>query len=482
LCHREGSRFATGKRDQSNELAAGVQIRRVSGLSRQLDGDIAQDKVQMFSRRTIQSLLNELCKILSETELGEIVGRLNSPRDRLAFTWEVAVLYGLSRVRQISYHVPLPDGRKPDVAFAPTCSSQICIVADITTVSDAGYHDNNPVEAFSDEFSRVVQKAGLNPRNFHFQIESQTAGNKIKLRLPKRGATAAMLKKHVLPFLRKIKVSGHTRDQLVLKEPELSITVSYDRQQRYLGWGHRMYSQARSIEQNPLWNRLKEKAGQLRNTDGLISGAIICDGGCSLLSSSVRDIGSFSADDIIRQFLWKRSSLDFVYTITTRRGYGSNASCSFHGHAWTRDPATKPLIESVMRSALASLPTPIFDAQNAAIQAQLEGYDGGTRTNLEIGIGSKIMSVRVSARALLEVLAGKYSPSEIDLLFGGSNEPDIPGLSNPFKSALAEGQMISEIGLEPVEGKDDDRITIKFGGPDPAVSPFRIKKARMGTG
>jgi len=135
-----------------------------------------------------------------------------------------------------------------------------------------------------------------------------------------------------------------------------------------------------------------------------------------------------------------------------------------------------------MRSALASLPTPIFDAQNAAIQAQLEGYDGGTRTNLEIGIGSKIMSVRVSARALLEVLAGKYSPSEIDLVFGGSNEPDIPGLSNPFKSALAEGQMISEIGLEPVEGKDDDRITIKFGGPDPAVSPFRIKKARMGTG
>ena len=30
----------------------------------------------------------------------------------------------------------------------------------------------------------------------------------------------------------------------------------------------------------------------------------------------MRDIGSFSADDIIRQFLRKRSSLDFVYTIT----------------------------------------------------------------------------------------------------------------------------------------------------------------------
>ncbi len=434
----------------------------------------------MFSRRTIQSLLDELNKILSETELGEIVGRLNSPRERLAYTWEVAVLYGLSQAGQISYHVPLPDGRKPDVAFALTGSSQICLVADITTVCDGGYHDDNPVEAFSDEFSRVVQKAGLNPSNFHFQIKSQTAGNKIKLQLPKRGANAAMLKKHVLPFLRKIKVSGRTKDQLVLKEPELSITVSYDRKQRYMVRDHRMYNQARSIEQNPIWNRLKEKAGQLRNTDGLISGAIICDGGCSLLSNSMRDIGSYSADDIIRQFLRKRSSLDFVYTITAR-GNGLNANCSFHGQAWSRDPATRPLIETVMRSALSSLPAPIFDAQNAAIQAKLEDYDGGTRgeVSVGIGIGGKIMTARVSARRLLEVLAGKYSPSEIDLAFGGSADPDIPGLTNPFKSALAMGQLITEIALEPVEGKDDDRITIKFGGPDPTISPFRVKRGRL---
>jgi hypothetical protein len=431
----------------------------------------------MFSRRTIQTIVDELSEILSETELGEIVERLNSPRDRLAFTWEVAVLYGLSRAGRISYHVPLPDGRKPDVAFTPTGCSQIGIVADITTVSDAGYHDDNPVEAFPDEFSRLVRKTGLNPNNFHFQIESRTTGNKIKLLLPKRGTNAAMLKKHALPFFRKIKISGATKDQLVLKEPELSITVSYDRKQRYMGWGHRIYSQARSIEQNPLWNRLKEKAGQLRNTDGLITGAIVCDGGCSLLSSSARDIGSYSADDIIRQFLRKRSSLDFVYTITARRGYSSNANCSFHGQVWSRDPATRPLIETVMRSALSSLPTPIFDAQNAAIQAKLEGYDGGTRANLEIGIGSKIMSVRVSARRLLEVLAGKYSPSEIDLVFGGSSEPDISGLPNPFKSALATSQLITEIGVEPVEGKDDDQITIKFGGPDPAISPFRAKRS-----
>jgi hypothetical protein len=429
----------------------------------------------MFSRRNIQFILDELSETLPTDELTEIVGRLNRHRDRLGATWEAPVLCGLSRVGDVSYHVPLPDGRKPDVGFTLPGHSQICFVADITTISDAGYHEANPVEAFSNDFARVVQKAGLNPSNFHFQTESQAAGAKIRLLLPKRAANLALLRKHVLPFLREIKVSGRMKDKLVIREPDLSMTVTYDRQQRYMGWGHRTYNQARSIDENPLWYRLRDKATQLRSATGVNTGIIICDGGCSLLSGSLRDIGSFSTDGIVQKFLRIRSSVDFVYAITARRGYGSNADCSFQGQVWTRDPATRPLIESIMSSMLAKLPTPIFDASNAAIQASLKGYDGGTRANLQIAVGNKIMSVRISARRLLEILSGKLSPSEIDLVFGGSIEPDLPSLPNPFRSALAAGQMITEIGLESLEGKDDDWITIKFGDGDPAVSPFRVR-------
>jgi hypothetical protein len=115
-----------------------------------------------------------------------------------------------------------------------------------------------------------------------------------------------------------------------------------------------MYNQARSIDHNPLWNRLENKANQLGAAEGL-AGVIACDGGCSLLSSSVRDIDAFSADDVIRKFLRTNSSVDFVYTITTRRRYGRNRDCYFEGRAWTRDLTTKALIESIMNSALASL-------------------------------------------------------------------------------------------------------------------------------
>ena len=56
-------------------------------------------------------------------------------------------------------------------------------------------------------------------------------------------------------------------------------------------------------------------------------------------------------------------------------------------------------------------------------------------------------------------------------------DTEFPGWPNPFEKALAKGQMIKEIVIEPVGGKDDDQIIITFGEPDPAVAPFRGRKA-----
>jgi hypothetical protein len=197
-----------------------------------------------------------------------------------------------------------------------------------------------------------------------------------------------------------------------------------------------------------------------------------------LLSGAGRDIDAFSANDIIRKFLRSTSSIDFVYTITARRGHGLRGDCRFEGRGWTRDPTVMPFIESIMRSTLANLPPPIFDAKNAAIQAEQKDYRFGSRANFSYGTdGEKIMSVSISARSLLEILTGKHSASDIEIICGASIEPDISGLPNPFKIALAQGQLIKEIGIEPVNGRDDDHITITFGEPDPAAAPFRGRKA-----
>jgi len=426
----------------------------------------------VFSRRTIQTLFDGLSSHLSAADVAELVRRLNTPRARLAATWEIAVCYGLSRVGNISFQVPLTSGKKPDVAFS--IPDMISFVADVTTLSDDGYQN---IDAFSDDLVSVIRQAGHDPNKFHTEIESERIGSKVKLLIPEPSERMQMLRTHLVPFFREIKEGGHDKLSRTFSEPDLRITVSYDRHQRYMSSNFRSYNQARSVDQNPLRRRLAIKASQLKGVEGL-AGIIVCDGGCSLLSGAGRDMDAFSADDIIRKFLRSSTSIDFVYTITARRGYALRADCSFEGQGWTRDPTAKPLVESIMRSMLANLPPPIFDAKNAAIQAEQKTLDFGSRADFSFAInGEKIMSVSISARRLLEILAGKHSPSDIDTICGKPIEPDIPGFPNPFSTALAKGQLIKEIQIEPIGGKDDDHITIIFGEPDPAAAPFRGRTA-----
>jgi hypothetical protein len=422
--------------------------------------------------------LNDLSSQLSSLEVGDLVGRLNTPDARLAATWELAVCYGLSRVGDCSYHDPLPTGRKPDVVFRLPDSRQVSFVADVTTISDDGYHRENRVEEFSDNFASIVRRAGLDPNKFHFRIESTRINHNVKLLIPEPNQRFETLRRHLHPFLREIKQGGCDTLQRTFSEPDFAITVSYDSRQRYMGSSYRPYNQARSIDQNPLRRGLEMKARQLKGAEGLI-GVIVCDGGCALLSGGAgRDVDAFSAYDVIQNFLRTSSSVNFVYTITSRRRHGLTDDCIFDGRLWARDPATRTFIEPIMLSALKSLPPPIFDSQNAAIQAEQKTYDFGSRAkDFSYGSdGEKIVSVNMSARRLLEILAGKHSPSDIDTICGGPND-EIPGWPNPFKKALAKGQLIKEIAIEPIIGRDDDLAVITFGEPDPAVAPFRGGKA-----
>ena len=47
-----------------------------------------------------------------------------------------------------------------------------------------------------------------------------------------------------------------------------------------------------------------------------------------------------------------------------------------------------------------------------------------------------------------------------------------PGYTNFFDMKLRNGMMISDIKIVPSDTKDDDVISIKWSGPDPAISRF----------
>ena len=81
--------------------------------------------------------------------------------------------------------------------------------------------------------------------------------------------------------------------------------------------------------------------------------------------------------------------------------------------------------------------------------------------------------LKISSRGLHELLAGKMTLARF-MDAHGWDESVRGSHPNPFERALSEGRMISAISVEQVNENDDDWLSIEFGSPDPAISPFRI--------
>ena len=72
----------------------------------------------------------------------------------------------------------------------------------------------------------------------------------------------------------------------------------------------------------------------------------------------------------------------------------------------------------------------------------------------------------MSARMLLEILAGKLTMEDFERNYG------MKRTDNPFRIKLQQGRLIEQISVEHHPEKDDDRVTIHFGKPDAAIASF----------
>lgn len=75
-------------------------------------------------------------------------------------------------------------------------------------------------------------------------------------------------------------------------------------------------------------------------------------------------------------------------------------------------------------------------------------------------------SIEMSARMLLEILAGQLSIDDFRQNYRMEN------IENPFRIKLQQGRLIDQITVEHHPEKDDDRLTIHFGKPDSAIASF----------
>ncbi len=126
--------------------------------------------MSIFSRRTVQDLLEKASRFLTPQEIASKLHNLEAGLDETIPTeWELAVLVAFSRLGAV-IHEPATTATRPDLQFTPQQSSSSLII-DIRTVSDKRLHEENPYELLMEDFRTRLHKAFPDQRSGSFDLQ-----------------------------------------------------------------------------------------------------------------------------------------------------------------------------------------------------------------------------------------------------------------------------------------------------------------------
>lgn len=234
------------------------------------------------------------------------------------------------------------------------------------------------------------------------------------------------------------------------------------------------YRSPRDVVRNPLYNRLKKKANQVRRCAGTgpsLCGIIVCDGGTNLFQRAV-GLGALSLERIAEHFLRRTQTIDFVAAISVK---DSSFDMSSRKHPYSfnvdvfgmADDAPRGMLRSLLADGLHHLPKPIRTPVNARYHLTSQKMNGLASLQFR-DCGSAQLSagnIRLSARAVMDYLAGRLDRDQFLL------RADAWTLSI-LKKWLDEGNLVDGIDLVKNANCDDDELVLHVRRSDPAVSPF----------
>ena len=398
--------------------------------------------------------------------------------ESLAGEWEVLLLNVLSKLGTVEYEKQFSGAKKPDIFFKSPTLPQF--LADITTVSDASYESNNPTEYFHRCIREYFRENGIPASGLFVQIDSKKVGayrnSKVRLCLPHKSEIYDFVRRHFKPVVDSIKTTPRRAFRTMISEGRANIQVSFNPNDRHFAASHSSYNVPYSLRRNPIYNRLKVKSRQLRESgfEGL-AGVFLCDGNCIALRSAMPAPEEYTKQGIIREAFRQNSTLSFVVTLTVderRHPLGIEAQrhvkAEFYVNPQSNYIASREFCERL--SAICEFfPVPQATPDNAlrhmATTKHLgcSFFGGGCMHGNEITIPS---------RTLTEILSGtlKYNAT--------TNEKAGPlaaiaWMREFFQRQVSAGRTIDGVSMVKCPDEDDDWIKIRYGHPDPAISEFK---------
>jgi hypothetical protein len=435
----------------------------------------------IFSRRTLQRLSNENASFLTTKQLRKHVDSMNNADEHsLGAEWEVVLLNCFSKAGTVTHEPKL--GKRPDLHFVSNAHKSVEFIADIATVSDRGFDERYPFEVLFGRLGEFVYKAGLKNRTFSVKVGTE-AEKKVwppsnpRLKIPHRSRLDQdVFNANFFRFLDAVVTAPEEPREYHV----VGTTPSVDAQIAYDPSGHRRTSwpfpdELTSLVRNTVYSRLDDKAQQLSdaNYDGPRA-IIICDGGCNHLNTK-QYFHEPDIDDVVRYFLQEHPRISFVLTFvveeTLDRSERKLVTTLYRGRSFA------PL-GCELTAAIEQMGQFLPEPERSPVSAKdlLEGPKTNEGESFGGGYGMSEDEIKISARGLLELLSGRITQERFFQSHAFVQVPtETKRAWNPFESQLSQGSLITEVRVESgEEEKDDDWLTIKFGAPDPAVSPFEV--------
>lgn len=443
----------------------------------------------IFYRRDIQQMLTRAADYMQPKTLRKTVDKLNClgkseanakqvARRALQTEWELAVSDAAHKVGLIQFEKTSGGAAKLDIQFkSRDAVNPVEFAFDITAISDQ--HAEELQSAVRAEMAWLIDRLedeglGCFPMLLDFGTNVGSNG-KFEPGIPRDDPEREWLLRKVIGATKAL-VASAVDEFLEIKREHIRFFVRRT-SEGTLSWANNtLYSAPYSLTANPLSNALKNKSDQLARSGFCgLKGVLVCDASCDSIHQDVGGSVSKSTAQIVRSALKRFAYIDFVVALETlwEINHHSNVNRKvivpqFFFREATAESRMRELLEEIVNA----LPSPAWDSTNAF--ARLESRSNVPGTSHYGGSSGDSDSIRISARALLRLLATDIDPNDFlqdHRLIADPRHPN-KDVINFFAHFLRQRRSI--VGSHVETDGDDEWITFKFGDTeDPALSPYQ---------
>ena len=442
----------------------------------------------IFGRRQLQRMLNELGPWLDRGKAKDLLNRLENekPNQALPAEYELSISWAVSQIAALE--IDRPSGtRTPDI-YSPDLLPSGPIIADVAALDDFSLSGADSMRRACNIINAQADRFLANSSNHLHYTFDETMGYErarngrsafFRRRLVRRDFE---LDEGLRGKLKTWLANGPQGQPLALKNTAISLIVEWR------GYVHplsnyfcKMPSLTYDLKENPLYASLRLKSKQLRAAEeGVRRIIFLGDAGCGLLSdlSTHRSAHNhFSGGQVILKFLDDYPAINFVMVISAKReriNAGGRSERYWQANVFTRPGALNAedavrlnlLVEKMLPPQMSG-----YTAYTWHEQGMCRPEAHGKYVPTQMGLGGKRLMLKISARAVQELIAGKLSHEKF--------QQWTMDRDNQVRRALDAGMTITSARFEPKgDDEDDDYLVLEFRD-DPSARALQMPSMIM---